>query len=232
MSLRMFRRGLVVTLTGLALTALPLIAAPSADAAGRHDPVVTVYGFAGASQAFDPIKSELVTAGWPKDAFHDFGYIGTNSNVQIATELKAYVDNVKKETGASKVDLLVHSMGAISSRYYLKFLGGSTSVDAWIALGGADQGTTYAPLSLCAPFFAACADMVPGSPILTALNSGDPTPGTTRYYTHYSSCDGVIVPFTNILVDTATNTPVEPCVGHNDYFSNASVQRLVQQELG
>jgi triacylglycerol lipase len=225
-------RRLAALAAGFALACTSLAVAAPAKAAVKHDPVITVYGFGGYSQQFDPIKTKLVAAGWSKNGFYDFGYIGTNSNVQIANELKAYVDNVKKQTGAAKVDLLVHSMGAISSRYYLKFLGGSTSVDAWIALGGADQGTTYPLLALCAPFFAACADMTPGSPILTKLNTGDWTPGSTRYYTHYSTCDGVITPYTNILVETATNTAVTPCVAHNDYFSNASVQTLVQQELG
>lgn len=226
-------RRLAAVAAGLALACTSLAVAAPAKAAVTHDPVITVYGFGGYSQQFDPIKTKLIAAGWSKTGFYDFGYIGTNSNVQIGTELKAYVENVKKKTGATKVDLLVHSMGAISSRYYLKSLGGTSSVDAWVAMGGANQGTTYPLLTLCAPFFAACKDLTPGSTILKGLNSGDPTPGPTRYFNFYSTCDGTITPYPNILLGgTATNTAVTPCVAHNDYFSVPAVQALIQQELG
>ncbi len=226
-------RRLFAVAAGLALALASLVVATPAKAAVTHDPVVTVYGFGGYSQQFDPIKNALIAAGWSKTGFYDFGYIGTDSNVQIAGELKTFVDNVKKQTGAAKVDLLVHSMGAISSRYYLKSLGGSASVDAWVSMGGANQGTTYPLLSLCAPIFAACKDLTPGSAILTGLNSGNPTPGPTRYYEFYSTCDGTITPYTNILLGgTATNIAVTPCVAHNDYFSVPAVQALIQQELG
>ncbi len=227
----MLSRRLAIALTGLlaASTAALGLAPATATAAVTHDPVVTVYGFGGNSSQFDPIKTSLKAAGWSSTGFYDFGYIGTNANAQTGGELKKFVDGVKARTGAKKVDLLVHSMGAISSRYYLKALGGSTSVDAWIAMGGADKGTTIA--GLCAPLFAACADMVPGSKILTYLNTGDPTPGRTRYFTFYSSCDGVITPYTNILVDTATNIDAG-CVSHNNYFSTPLVQNDITLILG
>ncbi|MEO3936225.1 hypothetical protein V3N99_05625 [Dermatophilaceae bacterium Soc4.6] len=52
--------------------------------------------------------------------------------------------------------------------------------------------------------------MVPGSKVVTGLNSGDPTPGRTRYDTADTSRDGAMNPDTNTPVDTATNVQVRP----------------------
>lgn len=43
----------------------------------------------------------------------------TNTIAQNAVILSEYIDNVQKVTGAEKVDLLVHSMGGMISRYYI-----------------------------------------------------------------------------------------------------------------
>ena len=43
----------------------------------------------------------------------------TNSIAQNAEVLKDYIAGVQKQTGAEKVDLLVHSMGGMISRYYI-----------------------------------------------------------------------------------------------------------------
>ncbi|MEI6291712.1 MAG: alpha/beta fold hydrolase, partial [Chloroflexota bacterium] len=43
----------------------------------------------------------------------------TNSIGQNAEILKSYIEMVQKKTGAEKVDLLVHSMGGMITRYYL-----------------------------------------------------------------------------------------------------------------
>ena len=72
-------------------------------------------------------------------------------------------------------------MGSISSRYYLKNLGGDSKIDAWVSLAGPNHGTDYVENQNCT--FTPCKEIIPGSAFLIALNGGDETPGLVRYYT-------------------------------------------------
>lgn len=70
----------------------------------------------------------------------------TNTIAQNAAILGEYIDNVQKATGAEKVDLLVHSMGGMISRYYLDRV--MTDVDAaqLVILGTPMAGSSCASL--------------------------------------------------------------------------------------
>jgi triacylglycerol lipase len=109
-------------------------------------------------------------------------------------------------------------MGGLSSRYYLKNLGGTGSVDEWVSLGGPNHGTNTA--KFC--FDTSCKDMRPRSPFLTQLNSGDETPGAVRYRTWGSPCDVVINPDSSVQLTGATNTRTA-CLEHGDLQSNSVV---------
>ena len=70
------------------------------------------------------------------------------------------MENILTETGTEKVDLVGYGMGGLSSRYYIKFLGGIDTVDDYVSLGSPHHG---GKILTC--------------PILTSLNEGDETPG-------------------------------------------------------
>ena len=70
----------------------------------------------------------------------------TNSIAQNAAILKEYVDNVQELTGAEKVDLLVHSMGGMISRYYLDRVMSDADVAQLIILGTPMGGSACANL--------------------------------------------------------------------------------------
>lgn len=59
----------------------------------------------------------------------------TNSIAQNAVILGEYIENVQEATGAEKVDLLVHSMGGMISRYYLDRVMTKDNVAQLIILG-------------------------------------------------------------------------------------------------
>lgn len=52
-----------------------------------------------------------------------FTYVWTRSPISIAEDLNAYIENVKKETGASKVSLIACSMGGTITMSYLEKYG-------------------------------------------------------------------------------------------------------------
>ncbi len=70
----------------------------------------------------------------------------TNSIAQNAAILKEYVDNVQRVTGAEKVDLLVHSMGGMISRYYLDRVMTEVDVAQLIILGTPMAGSACSNL--------------------------------------------------------------------------------------
>ncbi len=70
----------------------------------------------------------------------------TNSIAENAAILGAYIANVQAPTGAEQVDLLVHSMGGMISRYYLDRVMASDNVAQLIILGTPMAGSACASL--------------------------------------------------------------------------------------
>ena len=77
----------------------------------------------------------------------------TNSIAQNAEILGQYIADVKKQTGAEMVDLLVHSMGGLISRYYIDRLMQERDVAQLIMLGSPMGGSNCSVLPASLGFF-------------------------------------------------------------------------------
>jgi triacylglycerol lipase len=192
-------------------------------AAAANDPVVFVHGWNSSGSVWNTMISRLSTEGWTSAQLNNWSYNTSQSNATTASQLSTKINQVLAATGASKVDVVTHSMGALSSRYYLKNLGGAAKVDHWVSLGGPNHGTNTANLCLQT----SCSEMRVGSSFLAALNSGDETPGSTIYRTWWSACDSVINPDSSVSLIGATNTQTA-CIGHNSLYSDATVHGQVR----
>lgn len=190
-----------------------------------HDPILFVHGYLGRSDNWDTMKSRFLADGWKDYELYAYTYSFTNSNATTAQEISGQVDDILKKTGASKVDIIAHSMGSISSRYYLKNLGGSAKVDAWVSLGGPNHGTDAVENQQCD--FTPCKEIIPGSAFLLALNSGDETPGLSRYATWRSPCDTTINPDESVVLFGATNN-LTACIAHFNLIIDATVYQQVR----
>lgn len=175
----------------------------------ERQPIVFVHGWNGSASNWDSMISRFKSDGYTSAELFAWQYDTSQSNATTADQLAAYIDSVLQQTESTTVDVVTHSMGGLSSRYYLKNLGGQPKVDDWVSMGGPNHGTTSA--NAC--FVTACIEMRVGSSFLTALNSGDETPGTINYGTFWSSCDETINPDDSVLLAGATNKYVG-CVGH------------------
>jgi triacylglycerol lipase len=211
-------------LAALLVTVAALVGAgPDAAPAGAQaaqDPILFVHGWDSSASAWNTMIDRFVAAGVPRNRMLAITYNSNQSNATIANQVRDAANSLRSSTGAARVDIVTHSMGGLSSRYYLKNLGGTANVDEWVSLGGPNHGTNTA--YLCYPFSAGCRDMVPGSGFLNSLNSGDETPGAVRYGTFWSSCDEVINPDDSVPLSGATNTGVG-CVGHSALRTDAGV---------
>ena len=89
--------------------------------------------------------------GWSDNELYAYDYSFVTSFATDAEDIREQVDAIIARTGAAKVDIIAHSAGAVSSRYYIKNLGGDSKVDAWVSLAGPNHGTDTADNCSFAP---------------------------------------------------------------------------------
>jgi triacylglycerol lipase len=192
-----------------------------------HTPILFVAGWQEPTWLWSTMIARFEAAGWSGSVeLYNLSYNSSQSAVASAAEVAAEVKKILEFTGASKVDLVTHSFGALPTRYYIKNLGGEKTVEDWVSLGGPNHGTEAA-YTCSEP---SCTDMEPGSTFLTELNAGSETPGSVRYATWWSPCDEVIVPNNSVILKGATNTETE-CISHEALMSNANVYHQVREFL-
>ncbi|MFI6895333.1 esterase/lipase family protein [Streptomyces sp. NPDC050256] len=198
-------------------------AARSAQAAvqplSTSTPVVFVHGYTGNASNWTTAKSVFQLNGWSSSKLFAYEYNSYGNNITNAQGLATFVNNVKSQTGASKVAIVNHSMGGLVSQYYLKVLGGNTSVSHLASIAGANHGTTFASACL---IYTTCQQMYPGSSFISQISAGDETPGDTKYASWYSACDGIILPYTSTRLSGATNNNVL-CQTHIGYLADTIV---------
>ncbi len=194
-----------------------------APTALRHDPILFVHGYSGAKENFCTMVAVFRSDGWSDNELYGYDYSVVNSFATDAAEIRSQVDAILARTGATKVDIIAHSAGSVSSRYYIKNLGGDSKVDAWVSLAGPNHGTDDA--NNCS--FTPCVELRLGSAFLAALNSGDETPGFVRYATWWSPCDETINPDNSVLLAGASNHQTS-CLAHFDLLIDPLVYAQVR----
>jgi triacylglycerol lipase len=192
--------------------------------AAHHNPILFVHGYTSNAAAWDTMKARFLADGWESNYLYAYTFSSTKSNASVASDIATRVTQIKAATGAAKVDIIAHSMGSLSSRYYIKNLGGAANVDDWVSLGGPNHGTTWAYGCF---FFSPCNQMIPGSSFLNQLNATDETPGAVSYGTWRSPCDELVVPSSSTSLSGATNTQTS-CISHSALRTDATVYAQVR----
>jgi len=212
-----FVAAIALCITGTAL-------APASSMA--QDPILFVHGWSENSSLWNTMISNFEKDGYAKSYLSAYSYNTSTSNKTLAeTEVKSRVEALKKATGATKVDIIAHSMGSLNSRWYIKFVaGGEANVDDWVSLGGPNHGTETA--NFC--FSTACTEMRVGSKFLAELNATDETPGAVNYGTWWSPCDEIINPDSSVALSGATNTKTA-CMSHTALTTDKTVYEQVRE---
>jgi triacylglycerol lipase len=191
-----------------------------------QDPILFVHGWSESASLWNTMIGRFEKDGYPKSYLSAYSYNTSQSNkVDAEKEVKTRVESLLKTTGATKVDIIAHSMGSLNTRWYIKFLGGETKVDDWVSLGGPNHGTETA--NACS-FQVACQEMQIGSKFLSELNAGDETPGTVNYGTWWSPCDEIINPDESVILSGATNTKTA-CMSHTALTTDETVYKEVRE---
>ncbi len=189
-----------------------------ASVAAAHDPILFVHGYLESESLWTTMIRSFEREGWTREELNNWRYNTAQSNVTTAREVRTKVEEILRRTGATKVDIISHSMGGLNTRYYLKNLGGTEKVDDWVSLGGPNHGTSTA--TFCGE--TSCVEMRIESTFLRELNREDETPGAVTYGTWWSSCDEFINPDESVLLTGARNTEAG-CVTHVGLTTNATV---------
>jgi triacylglycerol esterase/lipase EstA (alpha/beta hydrolase family) len=244
------RKRALAALGGAAMLLGVLTAAPTVPAGAQtppKDPVVIVGGFLTGQPIADffyaGLADRLRADGYQAYIFGPVEF-GTADIRDSAASLNAFVDNIRATTGAQKVDLIGHSQGGLTSRYYVKSLGGAAEVDSLISLSSLHYGTAVANLGSflllgdCAGL-AGCEQMSVGSSFLDQLNAGDDTIGNVSYTNIVTIWDELVIPYTSgFLRNDGNNTNVtvqSQCpfefVEHAGVAANATVYSGVVDAL-
>jgi triacylglycerol lipase len=213
----------VVLVTGGAVPA----AARARHAPRRPDPVLLVHGFQGSASGWGAMTRFLRDHGYRPAEIDAIDYDSDASNIETARRIAREAAALRARTGASRIDVVSHSMGAISSRYWVERLGGAAHVDAWVSLAGVNEGTVWAyGCYVLTP----CREMVPTSSVLEGLNHGFRSSGPIRYGAWWSPCDDAIVPHTNAELPGAHNVETS-CLGHTEMRTDPQVLAQVVRFL-
>lgn len=154
--------------------ALPLLAAPAAAQQPEFRvPVLLVPGWFAGSGQLDLLRRRFHAAGWPDSAVLALDFESrVGDNRAHAREIARGVERLRARTGATKVDVVAHSMGGLATRRYLRALDGADRVRRVVFLGTPHHGTLAAHLA----WGAGGRQMIPGSAFLEALGQGEPVP--------------------------------------------------------
>jgi triacylglycerol esterase/lipase EstA (alpha/beta hydrolase family) len=208
--------GAVLTLALVTLT-LALVRDDALDEV--RVPVVLVHGYGGSGESMSELAGALRASGREVVAI-DLPDRGEGDIDDSARALSAAV----AATRAARVDLVGHSAGGVVIRAYMKNFGGVERVERVVTLGSPHHGTTIADVAASAGPEAcveACVQLGRGSDFLSALNSGDETPGAVVYVSVWTDIDQTVTPPDSAVLDGAENVRVQDVcpgvrLGHGD----------------
>ena len=117
-------------------------------------PILFVHGYGMKASGWEKMISSLKASGYPPlflravQLYPDTGGNIRAAEEQIASAIERFLDKVNTELRSkapslvpkTKVDIVAHSMGALSARWYAAKLR-PDRVRVWISLGGANHGT-------------------------------------------------------------------------------------------
>lgn len=205
-----------------AIAQTPFQIAPPAD----HTPVVLVPGWSDGAEELAPLQDRFLAAGWPSHAVHSVEFEDPEgSNVVHAEELATSVRSLLDRTGASRVDIVAHSMGGLAVRQYLQD-DGASSVRKVVFLATPHRGTVSANVA----WGDGAREMEPGSVFLQDLMRAPLLPGGVIAITIRTPLDLHIVPGDNATLPGVPDVEV-CCPTHAGLLDDDDTFRAIQRFL-
>ncbi len=203
----------------------------------RPGTVLLVPGYGGSTASVEVLATRLRAAGrtavvvrLPGDGTED---------LDLDVPALAAAARAAVAAGAPSVDVVGFSAGGVVARLW-EAAGGTALTRRVVTLGSPQHGTSLAGLgarlvpAICP---AACQQLVPGSPLLDRLNSGDETPAGPAWLSLWTAVDQTVTPPDSARLAGATNVRLQDlCPGatttHGDLPVDPRVQAVVLAALG
>nr|WP_199162067.1 hypothetical protein [Elizabethkingia sp. ASV34] len=191
-------------------------------------PVVFVHGLHSNAGTWGIAINFLDKAGWDTKRIFAWDYDTSMKMEQAAFEFNTYIkkvvvpairglDGLNDNNEIPKFNIVAHSWGSMCTRWYIKFLGGTSYVSHWVSLGGPNHGVVassiagiLANMSVLGHYVynnivrlvePAVYELKEYSDPLNKLNFDIEAPGPTYYTTIRSSSDGIIMPSKSTALD-------------------------------
>ena len=210
-----------------------------------HHPILFIHGWSRSSGDFNDFKQWFEVDGWPSTGLYSYNFddrsnCTVEANINNALMISLWVDEILNDTGSEKIDLVGHSMGGLSSRYYIKFLDGLDKVDGYVSIGSPHHGENIASCGAQGVNALAAilneGDETPGGilndtigdridPISGVTYNSTHVPGNISYTSIYSIDDAM--PSISPPLDGATNTEVEG-LAHIELLSSTTVYAIIK----
>ena len=198
-------------------------------------PILLVHGINGSSDNYAVMVQHLIDAGWAEEDIYLFDAEDPSwgCNEDNAHAIQALVDSILADTCEPRIDLVAHSMGVVSTRHYLKFLGGSDVVNTYVTLGGMHHGEFWSCLK--PDWIDVCVwnEICESGEFMTALNEDPAVPGELHVVSIYSTIDESMPAETsqldgaeNIVFDDVEHSGPNGLLERDDVF--AEVLRVLQ----
>src|SRR5262249_38771543 len=118
-------------------------------------------------------------------------------NVDNAVLVQGWVDQLYA-MGAHRVAVVAHSMGGLSSRYFMKDLNGTSKVSVYVTLGTMHHGLDspcLSPVPVCV-----WQELCAVGSFIADLNATPATPGPARWVSIFSHDDMTVPPTSSELI--------------------------------
>ncbi|MBW1873148.1 MAG: hypothetical protein JRJ19_13850 [Deltaproteobacteria bacterium] len=157
-------------------------------------PVILIHGVNGSAANFDTMVQRLINDGWPEEHIYAYTFEDPSwgCNVDNAATIAEWVQDILTASGQPRVDMVAHSMGTLSSRYYIKNLGGTEFVNVYVTIGGMNHGLTspcWSPIKPCI-----WEELCSSGEFIAQLNADPATPGELYWVSIYSTTDSTVAP--------------------------------------
>jgi triacylglycerol lipase len=189
-------------------------------------PVIFVHGYAENGAMWDVAVAHFTANGYTAENLVRFDYPSVGEGAVDAAgaseRLAGKVDEVRRATGAHRVDIVAHSLGNLVTKHCIVEGGCRGKIAHWGNIAGAQNGTEIA--SQCTD--PACADMLPGSALITRLQAADDKQIAAQHVkvqVHWTPNDGIIVPPEASKEPYAQNIQVSETLDHFTIFVDTGV---------
>jgi len=189
-------------------------------------PVLLVPGWFDTDRDLAALQVRLVAAGWPSEHIDAITFEDpTGSNRAHALQIASAVAGLLERTGAGAVDIVAHSMGGLSTRWYLR-THAAAPVRRVVFLASPHHGTLSAHFA----WGDGRDDMLPESPFLDTLNTGRALPEGVEAITVRTLLDTHVIPPESATLQGVPDHLV-CCPTHDGLLRDREVFQIVRDFL-